>query len=64
MENPAGKGGADLFGDDRHRFIKSTLTRPLIDDSAGYRALHLIHALGIRPELATMLAALAFGGWR
>ena len=29
-----------------------------------YRALHLMHSLGVRPELATMLAALAFGGGR
>lgn len=29
---------------------------------SSYRALHLIHALGLRPELAAMLASLAFGG--
>lgn len=29
---------------------------------SAYRAQHLIAHCGIRPELATMLAALAFGG--
>lgn len=61
MKNPAKKGGADLVGTDQHCLTKNRDSRPL--ELAGLRALHLI-ALGVRPELASMLAGLAFGGGR
>lgn len=52
-------GGADLFGTDRHRVIKDLAGAPR--DISQYQALYLV-TLGIRPELATTLAGLAFGG--
>lgn len=57
-----GEGGADLLAGNRHRFTKSALPRPLFDELSSYRALHLIQSIGVRPELAQMLAVLAFGG--
>lgn len=56
-----GKGGADLLGGDQFLLTKTTRFCPFFDDLTGYRTLHLM-AHGVRPELATMLAALAFGG--
>lgn len=53
-ENPTHKGRASRvsFGD----WTQEALTL------SNLRAQHLIGAYGIRPELAAMLAALAFGG--
>lgn len=53
-ENPATKGRAShvSFGD---------WTQDALILSA-YRAQHLIGSYGLRPETATMLAAIAFGG--
>ena len=59
---PLSRSGADLCGGDRLCSTKSTMPRPQLDDLTSLRALHLIQGLGLRPELATMLAALAFGG--
>lgn len=62
MKNPANKGGADRGSHRDHLcFTNNSHFCPLPDDLASYRALTLI-AMGVRPELATMLAALAFGG--
>jgi len=57
-----GQGGADLLSGDLRTHTAFTLPRPLVDELSSLRALHLIHALGLRPELAAMLASLAFGG--
>ena len=53
-ENPTCKGRASCvsFG----HWTQESLTL------SAYRAQHLIGAYGIRPELAAMLPALAFGG--
>lgn len=53
-ENPTAKGRASRvsFGD----WTQDALTL------SAYRAQHLISTLGLRPETATMLAAIAFGG--
>jgi len=56
------QGGADLLGGDLRLPTKLTLPRPLADELSSYRALHLIQSLAVRPELAAMLASLAFGG--
>jgi hypothetical protein len=61
---PLSRSGADQLGGDRAFLTKSTMARPQLDDLTSQRALHLIQGLGLRPELATMLAALAFGGGR
>lgn len=52
---------ADLFwrADNAHPIAAP---RPPVDGLNSLRALHLIHAFGVRPEVATMLAAMAFGG--
>jgi len=53
-ENPTAKGRASRvsFGD----WTQDALTL------SAYRAQHLIGTLGLRPETAAMLAAIAFGG--
>lgn len=58
------RAGADLClaARDRHLLTKAATPRPVLDDVTRYRALCLIADFGVRPELATMLAALAFGG--
>jgi len=55
-------GGADQLGGDQRDLTKPTLNRPLLDELTAYRALRLMHGFALRPELATSLAALAFGG--
>ena len=64
MKNPASKGGADQLGGDHLPYINNRNPRPLLDSLASYRALTLMADFGIRPELAAMVASLAFGGGR
>lgn len=65
-KRPPVRAGADLClaARDRHLLTKTATHRPVFDDVTRYRALCLIADFGVRPELATMLAALAFGGAR
>lgn len=63
MQNaaPEGSGAVQLAGNERVLSIKSTpLSQP--DSVAQHRALHLIEAFNVRPEMALTLASLAFGG--
>ena len=59
-----GKGGADQLGGDRLCSTKFTLPRPHSDELTKLRALHLMQTLGLRPELALMIAAVAYRGGR
>ncbi len=56
------KGGVDLLAGDRPCLTKIPPERPELDGLSTYQALRLIHLHAVRPELAMMLAALAFGG--
>lgn len=57
-----GEGGAVLLAGNEHALpIKSTpLSQP--DSVAQHRALHLIAAFNVRPEMALTLANMVFGG--
>lgn len=55
------KGGAVLLGGEQGSPTKKTHSNQLIDELTDYRALTLIARYQLSPELATMLAALAFG---
>lgn len=54
-QNPTAKGGRVLWNS-----LVGASTESLT--LSAYRAQHLIGSYGIRPELAAMVAALAFGG--
>lgn len=54
-QNPTAKGDRVLWN-----ALVGASTEPLT--LSAYRAQYLIGSYGIRPELATMVAALAFGG--
>lgn len=58
------RAGSDLClaARDRPLFTKTAAPRPVFDDVTRYRALCLIADFGVRPELATSLSALSFGG--
>lgn len=62
MQNAAPNGsGAVQLGGEHALSIKSTpLSQP--DSVAQHRALHLIAAFNVRPEMALTLANMVFGG--
>lgn len=65
MESPRTGQGARAgksIAADSSSLTRIPLPRPLFDDLTRYQALHMMQTLGVRPELATMLASLAFGG--
>lgn len=59
MKRRPAKGGVDQLGGDLPCPTPNTMN--LQPELAAYQALRLIHIYAIRPELAVMLAALAFG---
>lgn len=56
---PSGSG-AVLLGGEQSPPTKSDLTSQPFDEVARLRAMHLMVAFSMRPELATICAALAF----
>ena len=62
QERRPGGSGAVLLGRERPCLTKISLPRPQQDDLTKLRALHLVQTFGLRPELAVMIAAVAFGG--
>lgn len=64
MQNaaPNGSGAVQLGGEHALPIKPASLSQP--DSVAQHRALHLIAAFNVRPEMAMTLASLAFGGAR
>lgn len=56
------KGGAVQLGGELRTLTKNSNPRQLIDGLTHYQAMRLVHFHAVSPDLAVMLAALAFGG--
>jgi len=56
------KAGADLCCQAGNQHLNTANHRAAQDDLSDLRARHLMRALGLQPQRASILAGLAFGG--